>query len=246
MTKATRTLLFSAALLVPGLAWAEDINVNLTDHRGRAIDGQVTATPSAGGAAVRCTTRGGRCTVRVSKAGGYSVTARPLAGGNVPPKAVTVRAGRNATVNLQSTAPGTDPVGGGGSGGTVGGTSGTTRDGDGSGSGGGGGSGSGGNVSGGSQAPTGGAAARNLGRGTAVSVRGNTTDARGRPADGTVTFKQDGRTIGTCSTTGGRFMAYDLAPGAYSVTFRSAAGRTGTKSVTVRRGAEVTLNIGVQ
>ncbi len=246
MTNATRTLLLSATLLVPGLAWAEDVNVNLTDHRGRAIDGQVTATPSGGGAAVRCTTRGGRCTLRVSKAGGYSISARPLAGGNIPAKAITVRAGRAATANLQATAPGSDPVGGGGAGGTVGGTVGTTRDDDGSGSGGGG-SGGGTASSGATNRPADAAAPpRNLGRGSAVSVRGNTTDARGRPADGTVTFKQGDRTIGTANTTGGRFVAYDLAAGSYSVTFRSAAGRQGTKSVTVRRGAEVTLNVGVQ
>jgi len=246
MTNATRTLLLSAALLVPSLALAEDLQITLTDHRGRVIDGQVVATPSGGGAAIRCTTRGGRCTLR-TKAGTYSVRATPLAGGSVPAKNVTVRAGRAASASLQAPAPGAGAgAGAGAGGGTAGGSStGSTQGG--TDDGGSGGGSSGGTTSSENQgARTDSGGVPDIGSGRIARVRGNITDARGRAIDGTVTFNLGRRAVGKAGTRGGRFVAFDLAAGTYSVTFRSSTGKTGQANVTVRASGEVTANIRAQ
>jgi len=73
-------------------------------------------------------------------------------------------------------------------------------------------------------------AARDLSRGNRVSVRGNVRDASGRPADATLTVRQGAQVVGTVRTVAGRFTCYDLPPGTYEVSARSARSGSTTTS----------------
>jgi hypothetical protein len=244
-----RLLATIALVLLPSLALAEDLNVTLTDNRGRAVDGQVTATPSAGGTALRCTTRGGRCTIHVS-AGTYSVRATLLSGGSIPAKNVTVRSGATASVALAAPAPGTStPTVSTTAAGTGTSPTGATQTGTGTGT-------TTGNLGGttggvgtapvaGTQAPAG-TTVPDIGTGRIARVQGNVTDARGRAIDGTVTFSRSGRAVGKCGTRAGRFVAFDLSAGTYAMAFRAASGQTGQANVTVLSAGQVTANIRAQ
>ncbi len=86
---------------------------------------------------------------------------------------------------------------------------------------------------------------RNLGVGQHASVIGTTQDQRGRRVEGTVTVTQNGHTIGTVSTAGGSFTAFDLSPGTYSFSFTALTGQSTSRNVTVTGGAATSVRLSV-
>ena len=89
------------------------------------------------------------------------------------------------------------------------------------------------------------AAARNLGTGQHAAILGRTQDQRGRRVEGSVTVQQGNQSIGTVSTTGGSFTAFDLPPGQYSLSFTALTGQRTTGTVTVVQGAAASVRLTV-
>jgi hypothetical protein len=211
-------LIVTIVLGIPAAALADaTVQVRLTDSAGRPTDGTVTVT---GQAQTRtCVTTAGRCTITL-RAGTYTATVAPRRGTAPPPRSLTVPAAGTVTLAL---AIGPPPASTGTT--ITSGTSTVTA-----------------TAPGTAIAPR--PATRNLGTGTRLVVSGQVQDAAGRPTDGTVTVLQGAQTIGTATTTAGRFSLFDLAAGAYTVQVTTRLNRTGRGSVTVGAAtARITVRI---
>jgi len=84
---------------------------------------------------------------------------------------------------------------------------------------------------------------RNLGTGQHATILGRTQDQRGRVVEGSVSVQQANHTVGTVSTTGGAFTAFDLAPGQYVVSFTALTGQRATANVTVTAGPAASVRL---
>jgi hypothetical protein len=78
--------------------------------------------------------------------------------------------------------------------------------------------------------------------GSTLAVQGRTSDSSGRALDGTVTVSRGGAPIGRATTSGGRFLLYDLPAGTLTLTFRSLSGATATAAASYS-GTAVTVNL---
>ncbi len=229
----TPLALLLLAVAWPSSAWATgSLTISLQDDRSRAVEGTVTARPQGGGQAHTCSTRGGRCSITGLTAGRHQVTATLVRGGFVPAATVTIVDGRTTSVRLTAQAasvpttvpvlvhPGTSTQPSGQSAPVATGTTTAT-------------------------AQTTQVSTRNLGVGQHASVIGTTQDQRGRRVEGTVTVTQNGHTIGTVSTAGGSFTAFDLSPGTYSFSFTALTGQSTSRNVSVTGGAATSVRLSV-
>jgi hypothetical protein len=263
-------LLLVVLAAVPANATNGSLRCRATDSSGRRIDGTCTASGSAG--TYSCTTVGGACTISTVTPGSYTVVLRTVSGRSSPPRTVRVDSGTSPVVVLtaettaavsfehvggevqaQPLPAGTGDAGAStddagtraDAGTTTSGTGGTTSPGD------------GGTIT----APDAGADDARViaamttqpavaaattppdrSTGSTLAVQGRTSDSSGRALDGTVTVSRGGAPIGRATTSGGRFLLYDLPAGTLTLTFRSLSGATATAAASYS-GTAVTVNL---
>ncbi len=252
-TLATATILGS--ILAPTLALAQaSVQFRITDSAGRPLDGRVTMTGQPG--TLGCSTTASRCTV-VATAGTYTVTVAPVREAAPAPRTLVVPPSGALTVAFATRpASGAALVGAGAvrtavrpvtatplstgvrvvtptptptaTGTTTGGTPTATA-----------------TATRVTTTSTAYVAVRSLGSGRTLVVQGSVMDTAGRPVDATITVSGSGGTVGSVSSTAGRFSMFDLPPGTYTFASRSTRGTTANMTVTLAAGTVSRLTVRV-